>query len=123
MSYEAFFFENWKKLPSVQRYEHSLSDCNGCHLNLPHFNSAFSVRSPVAKMKRKDRLSITCDIEESEEYTALPSTKAAKKLGHDIVTQLSPICENISGMPLSKLCSLIQNSQIAERKSRTKAKV
>ena len=35
-----------------------------------------------------------------------------KKLGHDIVTQLSPICENISGMPLSKVFSVIQNSQI-----------
>ena len=119
---EAFSFENWKKLPSTQKYKHSLPDCNACHLSFPLFDSSFPVRSCVAKRKQKDRQTLTCTIEASETDLSSPPTKVAKKLGHDIVTLLSPICENATGMALSKVLALTPNSGIAERKNRAQQK-
>ena len=88
----------------------------------PFFHSSFPVRSCVAKRKQKDRHTLTCTIEASETDLSSPPTKIAKKLGHDIVTLLSPICENATGMPLSKVLALTPNSGIAERKNRAQQK-
>ena len=117
---EAFSMANWQKLPTTENYRHCQHECSACPLNFPELEAAFPLRSPVAKRKQKQ--SITCIIEAAEEDLDSPPTKIAKKLGHDIVNQLSPICQQMAGMPLSKVLSLTPTSEITERKSRSEQK-
>lgn len=119
---ETFSQENWKKLPYGQKYQHSIADCSACPLNFPELDSAFPARSPVAKRKQKDRQIVACSIEASDVDFSAPPTKVAKKLGHDIVTQLSPVCQQMTGMPLSKVLALTPSSGTTQRKSHTQWK-
>lgn len=117
---ETFSPEKWTKLPQTQKKQHSLTSCQACPLKFPDVDRTFPVCSPAAKRKLQD--SQLVNIQVSEPHLTTPPTKMAKKLGHDLVTQLNPVCERLAQMPLLRVLELTPTSGVMQRKTRVEQK-
>ncbi len=108
--------QKWEKLPTSQK-QHTCKDCQACPLYFPEMTSSFPANN-TQKRKGKGILKV----EVTEPCIEMPQTKLAKTIGHELVTKVSPHCEKLVGMPMSKVVEITPSAGVQQRKTSAERK-
>ena len=99
------------KLPTSQKFQHSRTECQSCPSFFPALTRAFPGRKRALSERN------TVDITIAKPDLSLPPTKLAKKIGHDIVTQLEPTCKELTGRSLADILQRTPTAGVTKRKT------
>ena len=99
------------KLPTSQKFQHSRTECQSCPSFFPALTRAFPGRKRALSERN------TVDITIAKPDLSLPPTKLAKKIGHDIVTQLEPTCKELTGRSLADVLQRTPTAGVTKRKT------
>ena len=111
--YIATFSNNsWKKLPTSQKLQHSLTECNSCPSFFPALTRAFPGRKRALSERNAVEIAIT-----ARPHLQIPPAKLARKVGQDIVTQLEPTCKELTGRSLADVLQSTPIAGVTKRKT------
>ena len=109
---DTFSHECWKKLPTSQKLQHSLTECSSCPSFFPALTRAFPSRKRALSGRNAVHIAIT-----ARPDLQMPPAKLAKKVGQDIVTQLEPTCKDLTGRSLADLLQCTPTAGVTKRKT------
>lgn len=112
-----FAMQKWEKLPTCQKQQHSCTDCQACPLYFSKLTSSF----PGGK-KQDCKGKGLLKVEVTKPSIEMPQTKLAKTIGHELVSKVSPQCEKLVGMPLSKVLEMTPSAGVQQRKTSAEKK-